>query len=394
VTGKPTMPDRKINKTESNVQVLHDEIKRLNKIVTALIHRAERANTTQCSDFSLFQTTILLEDEVRHRTNALEAALRENEKVTRALRESEVKFQRLVEQSLVGIALSDNSKFIYVNPRFTEITGYSTNDFQDMRLLDVVPEKERARIDKLIHRGFSGEARHVKFISEVLCKNKMILIMEVAGGPPVNIGGKPAIISVWSDITERVHAEEKIKLLNAKLVEQAIHDPLTGLFNRRYLEETLERELIRAQRLGQHVSLVMGDLDHFKAINDTYGHLAGDEVLRTFAGLLKQHSRGSDMYCRYGGEEFILVMPDMILEKAVERTDLLRETIAGTSIVFEGVTIRVNASFGVASFPEHGEKITSLIAAADNALYRAKKAGRNRVISANGRKEAKPDPEC
>jgi diguanylate cyclase (GGDEF)-like protein len=167
--------------------------------------------------------------------------------------------------------------------------------------------------------------------------------------------------------------------LQERLREESIHDALTGLYNRRYLEETLVRELILAEREAYPVTVIMGDLDHFKAVNDLYGHLTGDEVLRVFGDLMRRHARGSDIYCRYGGEEFLLVMPGMAEQQAVERAEELRSTMAAAPVGHGASTIAVTASFGVATFPRDGRTGDALIAAADRAMYAAKAAGRNRV---------------
>jgi diguanylate cyclase (GGDEF)-like protein len=123
----------------------------------------------------------------------------------------------------------------------------------------------------------------------------------------------------------------------------------------------------------------MGDLDHFKLVNDRYGHLAGDEVLRTFGALLKKSARGSDVYCRYGGEEFLLVLPRMAQGSAMERAEQLRRALEAAPVPYGASLIPVTASFGVATFPHNGRTGDELIAAADHALYAAKEGGRNRV---------------
>jgi diguanylate cyclase (GGDEF)-like protein len=231
----------------ANNEALQAEIVRLNKVVRSLMDRVERATSLQGSDFNLFQTTILLEEQVRRRTDELESALRE------------------------------------------------------------------------------------------------------------------------------------VRALQARMREQAIHDPLTGLYNRRYLDEMFGREIERAKRYKQPVSVVMGDVDHFKSVNDTRGHLAGDEVLKTFGELLRQHCRGSDIGCRYGGEEFLLILPDMSRDEAYRCAERLRIAVASTPIACGGSVVQVTASFGMATFPEDGTTPAALLAAADAALYTAKDAGRDRV---------------
>ena len=146
---------------------------------------------------------------------------------------------------------------------------------------------------------------------------------------------QPYALAIARDITERKLAEAEVQKLQEQLREQALHDPLTGLYNRRYLDETIGRELVRSARNKQPIGIVMCDLDHFKLINDTYGHLAGDEVLRVFAGLLRKYSRGSDIVCRFGGEEFVLFLPDMPPAVAYQRAEQLRTALAAKRITRE-----------------------------------------------------------
>ena len=154
------------------------------------------------------------------------------------------------------------------------------------------------------------------------------------------------------------------------------------MFNRRYLDASLERELIAAQRGDHPVSLIMTDLDHFKAVNDSFGHLAGDEVLRVFAKLLQTQARGSDIPCRHGGEEFLVVLPRMHKEAAAARAEQLRAAVAGAAVEYGAQTICLTASFGVATFPADGRTGDELTAAVDHALYGAKEAGRDRIVCA------------
>ncbi len=174
-------------------------------------------------------------------------------------------------------------------------------------------------------------------------------------------------------------------LANLKLREtlrnQAIRDGLTGLFNRRYLEETLERELSRGKRSGTTMGVIMLDLDHFKEYNDTYGHNAGDELLCALGQLIQDQVRKEDIACRYGGEEFLLIMPGAPMEIALERANELNLSVKQLhmqSTSFKHITI----SAGVAIFPDHGNNGKDVIKAADAALYRAKEEGRDRVVVA------------
>jgi diguanylate cyclase (GGDEF)-like protein len=182
------------------------------------------------------------------------------------------------------------------------------------------------------------------------------------------------------DITERKQLEHQLDQANMLLQEQAIRDPLTGLHNRRYLDETLPRELQRAERAGQPVGIIMLDIDHFKRFNDTYGHDAGDTVLRAVGAFLKEHTRGADIACRYGGEEFTLVLPGASLADTQQRAEELRAGIQTLAVQHgEQPLAQVTISLGVAVFPAHGTTAESLIRAADQALYQAKRNGRNRI---------------
>jgi len=168
--------------------------------------------------------------------------------------------------------------------------------------------------------------------------------------------------------------------LRESLQHQAIRDPLTGLFNRRYMEESLEREISRVQRRGLPLGMVMIDLDHFKQFNDTHGHKAGDAMLAAVANLVKSQVRREDIVCRYGGEELLLILPEVAWEAAFQRAELLRKLVSQLRIDYLGMVLSpLTASFGVAAFPEHALDWEDLIRAADSAMYRAKMEGRNRV---------------
>lgn len=205
---------------------------------------------------------------------------------------------------------------------------------------------------------------------------------------------------IFRDVTDRKEVENdlrhamdrlqtqliKIGLLQSQLREQAIRDALTNLFNRRYLDETLERELARAKREGYPLCIVMMDIDHFKDVNDNYGHEAGDTVLKKLSDMVTTQSRQGDFVCRYGGEEFVLVMPNISIDVATERANSLLRSISSLFVPFGRFNLNITVSMGVAWFPAHGETGMDLLRAADKALYKAKGAGRNRV-------SVQPEPE-
>jgi diguanylate cyclase (GGDEF)-like protein len=184
-----------------------------------------------------------------------------------------------------------------------------------------------------------------------------------------------------SQANERLQAQlAEIQSLQAQLREQAIRDPLTNLYNRRYMQETFERELASAQRHQQMVGVIMMDIDHFKRLNDTHGHKAGDLMLQALGDLLQNETRDYDVACRYGGEEFVIVMSGATKETAHRRAEQLRSHFADLHLEFSGMVLRATISIGVAIFPVHGETSEALLRAADQALYAAKAGGRNRVM--------------
>jgi diguanylate cyclase (GGDEF)-like protein len=177
------------------------------------------------------------------------------------------------------------------------------------------------------------------------------------------------------------------------LRSQSIRDPLTGLYNRRYLEEMLERETRRAVRAEHGLGVLMLDLDHFKSFNDTYGHDAGDTVLRETAAFLLKSVRAEDIVCRFGGEEFIVILPLADLSVTQARAERIRSKIRELQVLHQGLSLgMVTVSVGVAELPQHGTSPKVLIEAADAALYRAKKAGRDRVAVADPAPEAESQP--
>jgi diguanylate cyclase (GGDEF)-like protein len=168
--------------------------------------------------------------------------------------------------------------------------------------------------------------------------------------------------------------------LREALRQEAIRDALTGLYNRRFMQEWLERELQRAARLASLTCLFLLDVDHFKQINDTYGHAAGDFVLLSLGRFLTTHLRGSDIACRYGGEEFVFILPDASPATALRRAEKIRKQVEEIKLEFQSTTLPpLCVSIGIAIFPIHGDSCAALLEAADAALYRAKHSGRNRV---------------
>jgi diguanylate cyclase (GGDEF)-like protein/PAS domain S-box-containing protein len=174
--------------------------------------------------------------------------------------------------------------------------------------------------------------------------------------------------------------------LRENLRAQALRDSLTGLFNRRYMEQALERELLRANRSGRPVGVILLDLDHLKSFNDSHGHEAGDLLLRTMGDYLVKHVRAEDIACRYGGEEFVVILPEASPAMARKRAEELLKGVQGLHINYLGKLLRgATASVGVAAFPNHGKTMAEVLRAADTAMYAAKRQGRDRVETAEAK---------
>ncbi|KXX66251.1 diguanylate cyclase [Marichromatium gracile] len=176
---------------------------------------------------------------------------------------------------------------------------------------------------------------------------------------------------------------DEISELQQELAEQAVRDPLTGLYNRRHLDDALARELARMRREASTLVVLMVDIDHFKRINDGWGHPVGDGVLRSLAATLRDHFREFDLICRYGGEEFLVVLPGTDLEQGLARAESVRRYFAAQRIALGEQREQITISIGLAVFPLHATEQAALIAQADAALYRAKRAGRDRVMVAD-----------
>ncbi len=197
----------------------------------------------------------------------------------------------------------------------------------------------------------------------------------------------PEVQAKVSQLAAALAEHLSVTLTNLKLREtlrtQSIRDGLTGLFNRRYMDETLEREYRRAVRQQRPFSLLLFDIDHFKKFNDLFGHDAGDTLLREVGRLFKAYVRASDIPCRYGGEEFLLILPETPLASAQQRAEDLCAAARAMQVYHQGKLLDViSFSVGVSTFPEHGQTVEHLLRAADAALYAAKVAGRDRVIVA------------
>ena len=309
-----------------------------------------------------------------------------------ALRESESHFRSLFNQTHDAVFLLDlNGRHILVNQRAADMLGYTMDEITALSINETSAEKEKSEM--IIKRLLAGE--YIPLYERLFRKKDgQIIPVEINLELINDKNGAPVYIqSIVRDISERKRTEKEIKivneLLNSRLIEieqlqkelheQTLRDPLTGLYNRRYLNETLEREIARGKRGKKHLSIIISDIDHFKKINDTYGHQVGDKFLIEVAAIMKKHARASDIVCRFGGEEFLLVLPDATKTSASKRAEELRKICADICILHEGKKLKITLSFGVATHPIHGKDADELVVKADKAMYKSKRAGRNQV---------------
>lgn len=277
------------------------------------------------------------------------------------------------------------------------LTGYTAYELKGERLHynDLIHPEDMPRVEEERRQFLSRLERYTLNYRLITRMKEEKWVWEQGVGVYSETGELIALEGFITDITERKHAEEvlqdaherlqnhvrEVESLHEQLREQSIRDSLTGVFNRRYLQETLDREIARGIRENQSVGLMMMDLDHFKLINDNYGHHAGDLMLQALGCMLQSNIRLEDIPCRYGGEEFVVVLPGAPLSAALERAEFLRERFNSLAISYEDHTVlSTTVSIGVTSCPEHGVTGADLLQHADTALYQAKKQGRNCVV--------------
>lgn len=324
----------------------------------------------------------------------------ERKKINEALKASETRYRLLAENisDVIWILDVNMMRFRYVSPSIEKLRGYTADEVLLQPLSEVLtPESFKLFQEKLstyVQEYLDGKnGVHVNEVEQP-CKDGSTIWTESTTAFRINEETSHLeVYGVSRDITERKLNErllmlanqelqshvKKIEQLRMELQEQAIHDPLTGLFNRRYLAEYLAHELKRAKRENMPISLLMMDVDHFKSINDSYGHKTGDKFLIAIAEFLQNNSRGSDIACRYGGEEFILVLPGTDIQVAYDRAEQFRLQCAQIEIQYENIEISITVSAGIATYPSHAKMAEDLIIKADQALYHSKQHGRNRV---------------
>ncbi len=290
-----------------------------------------------------------------------------------------------------------NDRFIYTSPSCKRLTGYDAVEFinNSKLFIDIVHPEDQPKfkthrfeanrdrkpgdIEFRIRRA-DGQERWISHICQ-----------------PVFDGGGTFIGTRGSnrDITERKYAEDNLQLANEQLrlqlaeiedlhvilQDQALHDPLTGLYNRRYMEDALKKELARAMREGYQISIALLDMDNLKNFNDFHGHAMGDKALVVLSDQLTELTRIDDIACRYGGDEFLVILHSTTLESGFKRVEQWRAAMEEIRIQHEDEELQITFTAGIAAYPTHGQTLEEVIKAADDALYRAKEKGRNYIMT-------------
>lgn len=316
------------------------------------------------------------------------------------LRASEAHFRVLAENmGDIVWQIDAQLRFSYVNAADQQMRGFAREEVIGSPIKDNLTPEGQQILEDILRKRRESEQSHkkgrvLKYELPMWHKNGGEVWIEMSSVPIYGNDGKiKGYQGVGRDITGRRLHEAKLlqsqKKLESQLclvaeeksvlLELANRDPLTGLYNRRHLDDALPRELVLAKCEEKQLAIIMLDIDHFKKVNDQHGHAAGDEVLKALAEVLKKGAREGDLICRYGGEEFMAIMPNMSATQALDRVETWRKQLENMMVIYGDCKISVTLSAGVAIFPDHGEDANLLIARADDMLYKSKREGRNQV---------------
>ncbi len=318
--------------------------------------------------------------------------------VEEQIRESEARYRIVADNTFDWeFWQAPNDRFIYISPSCKRVSGRDAIEFikNPGLVIDIIHPEDRAEFIKHAHRMKEDKTPGEIEFRIIRVDGQERWISHVCQPVFDEAGSFTGIRGSNRDITERKRAEDDLQLANEKLRlqlaeieklqiilrEQALQDPLTNLYNRRYMEEGLRMELARASREGYHVSVALLDMDNLKIFNDNFGHAVGDKALVLLSEKLKELTRTDDIVCRYGGDEFLIVLHKTNLEDGFKRVDQWRKTMEEVRIPHQGLEINITFTGGIATYPIHGETLETVIKVADDALYQAKKKGRNIVMT-------------
>ena len=352
----------------------------------------------RCKDGSILQVEVSSQYESLSEKTVILSVVRDisqRKKVEAALIASEERFRRLAENApdiIYRLKLLPEPHFEYLSPATAKIMGCRPEVLY--RNFDILTLLSHPEDPQDLAEIFAGDGQTVDTARLVRPDGRIIWLEFRRVQLPDQEGRPLAVEGIVRDITERKKLEDELRRAKIQAEKDreraeclAATDPLTGLLNRRAFMDRLEDEYNRTQRQGDSLSIILGDIDRFKRVNDTYGHSAGDFILHQFALCLTKTCRLYDILGRYGGEEFIVCLPETAPKEALTIAERMRQAVENQSFDLPGSSAsnRITASFGVSFLDKEPEKtISELINEADEALYRAKSEGRNRVASAAG----------
>ncbi|MCK5683587.1 PAS domain S-box protein [bacterium] len=329
------------------------------------------------SKYIEFRSTFLKDQKISVLTD-----ITQYKKAEEALKESEERIKAILFATPDSLVLYNNEgEPEYLNQAFVDLFGWSIGELRGKRIPFVPDDQKKITSEKLKELFDSG--KNVQFETKRLTKHGRSISVIVSTSSIKNLKGDISkLVVILTDITEQKQAKEELKLLNLKLEHRATHDFLTGAPNRRAIIENLKKELIRATRKNSTLSIGLCDIDHFKHVNDKYGHHVGDEVLCGFVKAVQNILRPYDLLGRYGGEEFLIIVPDSFGQDDEEIYERVRTEIADHKIMTKSGEVSIAISIGVTN-TKIDQTVDAMLTSADAALYRAKDNGRNQVVFAD-----------
>lgn len=347
---------------------------------------AEAMHTDRYTDFqegmqliSLIRATLdSLELELLHARRRSEAWAILHKQV-RELKQQRDFFLEVMNSLGQGVAVTDaEGRFVYINPAYAHMLGYRAEELIGRSPAEAMLQEHAALFSQAFTRGSPGESNTYETYLRCADGNQIYaLLTSVSRWRDRTMVGNVMLVT---DLTERKRKEDEREELIAQLEQLAAIDELTGIYNRRYFFAVGDRELKRARRYRRPLSVIMLDIDHFKRVNDTYGHAAGDRVLRAVAECCRKGIREIDILGRYGGEEFGILVQEADVSSAKAIAERLRECVISSPVAVDHRSVAVTVSLGVAQMSDDVDDLAMLISRADAALYRAKQLGRNRVV--------------
>ncbi len=321
-----------------------------------------------------------LQDEVEQRETLIKARTEQLQQSNQALINSEERLKNVINSAELGYwDFNYQTGHQEVNDRWLEMLGLSREDIKNTvdDLKSRIHPDDRERMQTIVEQAIINR---IPYTVDFRMKHK--------DGHWVWIQGSGSLVE-YDSVTNKAlrlcgtHQDISYrKIIEMELEYQAKHDYLTNLFNRVELEKSFQEEIIRAERYHHSLSIFMIDIDHFKKINDRYGHQSGDKVLQKFAAFLQDSMRTSDYIARYGGEEFVVILPETSTDKANELAERIFIKLSELNISLNKKPVRITISLGIASYPEHGSSYDKLLEMADSAMYQAKQNGRNHIQQA------------